>query len=413
MRMLTIQNVTNNTSSCAAGLVVGYAVTKGFVISPASAVIFVLFGNISLVLAVGLTFVTLVRIRVMPLHVVVTLLLASQALYVFMIGYVDYEYFIIRYALYVIQMLIVLIAVFSKNFSIRVFTGVVVGVYLLSAVVLLGTGVSFTMAASAGSLVKTGADTLNNYQALAHVFGVCATIFAVIALRRGSGSWLRVWFAGPALGFLVLAFFSGGRGELIASVFMILISFSQSHLLIKLVMLTTIISAQIYYDVINELQQSAGYTRILYAIENKDSGMRVQLFLEGFQAYGDGNIFQIFFGQGVNAFQHTYNYAWGFYPHNFLIEMLLTSGLLLFLFYLLLYINIVLGLFAQAGRDSVWNSLFFMVGCNYLVLTMKSGTISTSSAGLAFLFIAWFRPEMRSLKLWRSAPVQLNTRNAQ
>ena len=376
-----------------------YGVTKGFVISSASQAIFSLIGNISLVLAVVLAAIALVRIRVLYLHVLIVVLLLIQALYVFLIGYINYEYFVTRYALFLIQMIIVMIAVFSKNFSISVFASTVAGTYLLSALVMMGTGASLDQAANTGSLVQTETDTLNNYQGLAHVFGVCATIFTVIAFASGRKGWVRIFLVGPALGFLMLTFYSGGRGELIAAVFVMLIIVSRSHVLAKLIILVAVTSILTYSDALYELQQSAGYKRILYTIEHDDTGMRAQLFLEALQAYGDGNIFQIFFGQGLNAFQDIYGYDWGFYPHNFLIEMLLTSGIILFVFYFVLYLNIAVGLFSEVSKVSVWNSLFFGIGCHYLILTMKSGTISTSSAAIAFLFVAWFCPEMRAFKV--------------
>lgn len=412
MKLPTLQNLLDHAPSLATGLVVGYSLTKGFVISGASQVIFTLLGNFSLLAAVGLTLITLLRIRTRLVNVLITLLLMAQAIFVFGIGYIEYEYFTARYALYLIQMLIILISVFSQHFSTRVFTAVVIGFYLLAAAVLLSTGASVTQAYDSGSLVSTDTDSLNNYQALAHVFGVTATIFAIVAFSRGDKGWLRIWLGAVAIVFLILTFYSGGRGELIGSVIVVLVTISRSHLLTKMATLLGVIAILSHSDILYELQQSAGYNRILYAIENRDTGMRAQLFTEALNQYGSGNAAELFLGQGVNAFQRFHDYSWGFYPHNFLIETLLTSGLFMFMFYFMLYANITLGLFSKVAKRSLWNSLFFGIGCNYLVLTMKSGTISGSIAGIAFLFVAWFRPEMRSFSIKRDVPSGATARSS-
>ncbi len=388
-------SLVTNASSVAVALVVGYALTKGFVISSASQAIFILMGNLSLLLAFFFGILALIQLRTTYQNALIALLILFQVIAAYLMGYGNYEYFLVRYFLYTMQILLILIGVFSSSFSLSVFTAIVTGIYMFSALVLLATGASVGQAADSGNLVSTGTDTLNNYQALAHVFGVNAVIFTIVAFAQGKNSWLRIWLAAVAVVFVVLTFYSGGRGELIAALFIITVVIGRGHIALRLIAVVGVSVFLLNSDFIYDLQESAGYTRILYALEHRDTGLRAELFGEALQQYASGNIFQIFFGQGVNAFQHHYDYIWGLYPHNFLIETLLTSGIFVFLFYLLLYVNVFANLFRARKQSSIWHILFFGIACNFLILTMKSGTISTSGAGVAFLFVAWFREEIR------------------
>lgn len=395
MNFLKSTSLVTNASSVAVALVVGYALTKGFVISSASQAIFILFGNLSLLLAFFFGILALIQLRTTYQNALIALLILFQVVAAFLMGYGDYEYFLVRYFLYTMQILLILIGVFSSSFSLSVFTAIVTGIYMFSGLVMLVTGASLGQAEDSGNLVSTGSDTLNNYQALAHVFGVNAVIFTIIAFTQGKGSWLRIWVAGAAAACVALTFYSGGRGELLATLLIIVVVIGRGHIALRLIAIAGVSSFLLYSDFIYELRDSVGYTRILYAIEHRDTGMRAELFAEALKQYASGNIFEIFFGQGVNAFQHRHDYPWGLYPHNFLIETLLTSGIFAFLFYLLLYVNVFANLFRSRKQSSLWHSLFFGIACNFLILTMKSGTISTAGAGVAFLFVAWFREEIR------------------
>ena len=396
MRLMSTGDIAKNLPPIASARVIGYSLTKGVAIGLQSQAIFILVGNLSFLAAVALTVVTLIQIETSTLSVLITLFLLTQALYIFIIGYIDYEYFLTRHGLYLVQILIILISVFSLNFNIRIFILIMASFYLSCALIMLSTGASLDNDYDSGSLVTTDADMLNNYQALAHVFGVNATIFAIVALRDRKRGWLRIWLTGAAAMFVILTFYSGWRGKLIASTLIVIITISRSNLWKTLAIFLIAVYALAYSDFLFEIQQSSDYNRILYALENNNSGMQGELFSQALTQFASDDIFQIFFGQSVNAFQHYQKYEFGLYPHNLLIEILLTSGLVMFMFYFLLYLNVAIGLFARVGHASLWTNLFFGIACNYLILTMKSGTFSDSAVGICFLFIAWFRPEMRS-----------------
>lgn len=220
-----------------------------------------------------------------------------------------------------------------------------------------------------GDLLQNPLGLLENYQGITRLAGFAAIILAVQAMNA-RGFWPRTClFAGFMLAAL-LCLGGGGRGELLAMV-IVLVPLFLSRRGGILILAAAAGGLVLAWDMVAELR---GIERLLYAVQNLDTGDRADLWLDSLTLmFEKPEVFLV--GCGVNCFQSHYSYPYGNYPHNILIELFITVG---FLPALVLYSGAV-------GRAIVnWlnvSSRTYIIYCCCLyamLIGMKSGGMFTS-----------------------------------
>lgn len=105
-------------------------------------------------------------------------------------------------------------------------------------------------------------------------------------------------------------------------------------------------------------------------LDTSNLGMRDVLASDAFELIGN-NESCLIFGCGFNAFQYTYSYRFGLYPHNVLIELIVTYGLFLSSLFIIIFMY---GINKMRISGNLVNS-FFVIALYLFLIGLKSGTI--------------------------------------
>jgi hypothetical protein len=213
-------------------------------------------------------------------------------------------------------------------------------------------------------------------QGISKFFGIGA-IAAAYAITITNCRAKRNLFFIVYLVFMAMSFYGGGRGDSLAALVVSLIFlFSMPrivHIKVSLFFLVLLIYLKINYFK-NEVDISSFLQRF-YVIGEGNFGLRDQLLVESFQLLVN-NPRCILFGCGFEYFQYNYNYDYGMYPHNFLVESLMSFGLPITFIFGCLVINGIRLYHAKIGGVDFFILYFFYDG----IVALKSGA----------LFGAWF-----------------------
>ena len=106
------------------------------------------------------------------------------------------------------------------------------------------------------------------------------------------------------------------------------------------------------------------------------------------------NVKVLIIGNGANAFQTYYDLSYGFYPHNIIIESVITGGILLTSVLLYLYIKAFNNLLCSIRRLSFHETIFYSILIYIALLRLKSGCIWVSWP----LFMMFLTQNMSSYK---------------
>jgi O-antigen ligase len=213
-------------------------------------------------------------------------------------------------------------------------------------------------------------------------YGLAAIVSSFAFVRTRTLLW-RVTFAASTALFLAVSLLAGGRGDFIAAALVIVIfTFFKEwkfvlmacagilvYFLASTVEIADVLSNFTFYDRFASLSHSAGLRDVLAMqavglIENKPECVII--------------------GCGYNYFQNYYGYESGMYPHNSVLESIVTYGAPL---------TLLIGFLAVGGASNLMKSrldgsAFFMIFIFFLIVSMKSGSLISSwyvCAGIVFL----------------------------
>ena len=206
-----------------------------------------------------------------------------------------------------------------------------------------------------------------------------AAIASIFVLRRGHGLILTTVLQVLFTVFFTLAFIGGGRGDFLALVIVILALFllhSWGKLLLCFIGVFLVYQFGLsFLEAISSDILAA--QRFLFLFEASNFGSRDFLF-EGAIDILANDPTCLVLGCGFTYFQNYYGYDYGLYPHNLVLEALITWGapLVTASFVLFLY-----GALKEAKSDFLtW------VGVYFVLVSFKSGDVLGSWLALTFIF---------------------------
>lgn len=171
---------------------------------------------------------------------------------------------------------------------------------------------------------------------------------------------------------------SGGRGDFIAFIIIIItINFMRSwwHALVIATSLA-IASFAVLGILINLSYDTIAAERFLVLYREFGSGARASLLLDAVNLlYNDWSCLVV--GCGFTYFQYYYDYNYGFYPHNILIESFIVWGVPLTLLIIVFFLK---GLFHDKRIDFIK-----YIGMFFAIISMKSGDVIGSWFVLGFI----------------------------
>lgn len=215
-------------------------------------------------------------------------------------------------------------------------------------------------------------------QGISKFYGLAGIATTWSAARAKSSSGRKILYALSVL-FVFLSFFGGGRGDFLAAVIVIiLIMLSNSWRGAIAATLLAIIFLVLFFEYIPRLSDDfVAARRFAVLLAGSNFGMRDILFDESLHIIT--NEFEcFFFGCGFAYFQDYYGYRFGLYPHNILLESVITWGMPLV---------IVLGfLFALGLLTSDRNYFLTWAGLFFALIGMKSGDVLGSWFALSFVY---------------------------
>ena len=245
----------------------------------------------------------------------------------------------------------------------RIIVLTLLGIFCLN--VLLGNPFSYRHAAD-----------FNNYQGISRISGILFAVSLYFSLNEKKLILILIYIISATV-FFVICLSGGGRGELIAAIVCVtptLLQKRRSLALLPLLFAFVIANFEAFL-------QMRGILRIIYLLEANSLGVRGTLLLDAF-AMLQSDITTLLFGCGINCFQYNLGYEYALYPHNYLLEAVVTFGLIgaLPLIYMMVRLT-SLWLLAVHREDY----LLILIGFFFFVVSMKSG--STLSSFLTTFFL--------------------------
>lgn len=219
-------------------------------------------------------------------------------------------------------------------------------------------------------------------QRVSYIFSVSALILSAYYYKNKN-----VLFLLGCLIFITLSFMGGGRGESISGLLVVLLIIPTRA---RVLLIGLIITILILIYIIEVIPAGLTLDRLEVIYSKGNWGGRVAIYesvLNTLKQHPQS----ILYGLGANEFQYINNLDFSKYPHNILIESLLTSGFILVI--LILYKVIVSFLNLLEVRKLLdWKLLVFFgfLIFNFLI-SMKSGSLWGSWGFLSLITIAPIR----------------------
>jgi hypothetical protein len=169
---------------------------------------------------------------------------------------------------------------------------------------------------------------------------------------------------------IYMTILAGGRGEVVASIFlMIVIVMSNKKLseILWVLLALLFIGLPVFVSILMSLQDAAVVQRFIDLREG-DLSMRDVLISDAIGIL-DSNSQCLFVGCGWEAFQKFMGYEFGLYPHNSLLELVVSFGVI---FTFLMIVFVIIGLVKYKKNQGRID--FFMISFMYfLLISFKSG----------------------------------------
>ncbi len=225
-------------------------------------------------------------------------------------------------------------------------------------------------------------------QSVAFFYGLGAITAAYLWIHEKKSIYRVAWVL-LSIFLWLLCLLGGGRGEALFSIIVVAVIylyFAPKPTLAMLIPTTFLL--MLFVKDWTFLEDFNTFTRFL-DLGSGNYGMRDDLFRDSLVLIND-NLQCLVIGCGVGFFQHYYSYEFGLYPHNIIIEMVITFGLLITLTTLIL---VARGMYLQF-RKQVGSELFILFFFFHVLLAMKSGYLFGSwfviIGGLYFLSVLFF-----------------------
>lgn len=233
---------------------------------------------------------------------------------------------------------------------------------------------------------------------LTNFFGMMALVFVYAFIREYNKKFIYLFLSFFALFFCLLG---GARGEfLVTSMFFIITILFLNFNKFRFLFVSTLFSlflafGFIYFYNNTEALESIVIFQRMKILFSGDFSSRDELILNGLYLLKE-NPSCLFFGCGPGFFQEYYNYSQSLYPHNFLIEFVISYGLIIFLlFFILAFLGFV---FYIKNRD--FFDLFSLLFVYNFVISLKSGhMIGSWFVFSALLFFLVFYLKFKVLKI--------------
>ncbi|MFM1913984.1 MAG: hypothetical protein RIR51_1837 [Bacteroidota bacterium] len=214
-------------------------------------------------------------------------------------------------------------------------------------------------------------DTLYS-QGLSKFFGIFSIISLVYFLKTTSKFLRLIFILGTIFG-IFLFLLGGARGESFFGVLVIsLILFIKFRIKFIMFIIPSGIIIYSFFNFPQYLDNFILYSRITQVVEG-DYGDRDLLFANAINLIKSDWVL-LLFGKGFAYFQNYYNYSFGNYPHNYILEFIITFGILpTFIFLWLCFKDFPQFMEKIKSFDLVTFLLLYL-----FLVDMKSGTLITS-----------------------------------
>lgn len=227
------------------------------------------------------------------------------------------------------------------------------------------------------ALSLEGAQT--DYTQGASFFYATAAICSGIILKASMENKYKILYSILMLFFIFLAFAGGSRGEIVIALLIIIFSTLPKNIFYR-IMLTLfffVLSLFMVSYILNFNEDYVVFSRFREIINGESYGQRDILFNQGLSLlnYNQGCFIH---GCGAFYFQSFFNYPYGLYPHNLIIEIAISGGVLI-------TIILIIGFWRGLLFTPIKNSYYYIFLFNFLV-SMKSGDIFGSWVSIAFIF---------------------------
>lgn len=311
---------------------------------------------------------------------------------------------------YVLDFIIIIAGVFVllQNFMLsgfdeRKFTYFILLYFILTVILIIATNgfLSYVPPQFSFSYGGTLIDRDEDYSlGLTSFFGMTAIILFYGFINKYRYSKLLLLLS---LLSITLSFSSGARGEFIITLVIILSIFFIYNFNYKLLfIIPTIIIVTLFTSLLPEgyflqkvdLDSFVIIDRMMILLSG-DLSSRDSLLKEGFDLLTDKPVC-LFMGCGIGYFQEYYGYSKSLYPHNFLMEFIISYGFIIFFTFMLLAFLGFLGYMKKKYKSN----LFCFVFSYFFMVSMKSGYMIGSwfaFASLLFFINFYFYHSLKKI----------------
>lgn len=213
-------------------------------------------------------------------------------------------------------------------------------------------------------------------------FGFAAVAAALLASYE-SNKLVSVFGLILAILFVLLSMLGGGRGESLAALALVALVFARRRRLAVGVAAATVGFYYLGTDLISLSESDFLFLRRFSILFEGDLSSRDVLLRQGFQLLRDNPQCQ-FLGCGLGYFQSYYQYDFGRYPHNVLMEAVISYGVPMVLVGL---IFCICGFLHHVRKTASLDVMLFFFGYA-LIISLKSGYFLGS--WLVLVFVCYF-----------------------
>lgn len=220
-------------------------------------------------------------------------------------------------------------------------------------------------------------------QGISKFFGLAAVFSAALISNSVSKLHLRYFCMGSLVVFLILSLIGGGRGDFVLALLTSIVVLGKFYAAVFVSTLT--LMGMVYASAIEELLSAYSILAERFFALSYSLGMRDTLIADSLNLLLDNPVCMAF-GCGIGFFQSYYDYPASLYPHNVLLETLISFGLIP---------TFALAFIALSGRSRMRefhgkSPNFVAMIVFFLLISFKSGSLLTSFllwGGLIFLVL--------------------------
>lgn len=207
-----------------------------------------------------------------------------------------------------------------------------------------------------------------------------AALSSIVMMKVSESILLKSLAVVSALVFLALSFLGGARGDSIIAAFVVfLYAIINLRGGVVVLALALVLLAHVAASYVS-FQDFVIINRLMFLLEG-DYGQRDALLLQAIDLFS-GQWTCIIFGCGFGFFQIFFGYSFDLYPHNVLVEFLISHGAI---FFIIVVILALIGVTEYQRRRSVFFDGNLAVGLLFFLISSKSGTFLSSYILVSFL----------------------------